>query len=89
MRDEIPAPLPWAACAILSVGQREHPAIARAICNQRQVYADSFALLAAPPAGVRVQVIAPPPDFPVSRFTRDRELVLRGYEIGYDTLIKS
>lgn len=80
--DQIPPPLSRAARVFLSLDLRDHPAVAEVISTRTRTYSEAFALLGSPPEGARIEVLAPPPDFPVTRFTRDREVVMRGYEIG-------
>jgi predicted patatin/cPLA2 family phospholipase len=77
-----PPPLAGLSRAFLSVALRRWPAIPGAMARRHEVRSMSLEALASAPAPVDVRVILPPADFPVRRFTRDADLVLRGYEMG-------
>lgn len=58
------------------------PALRRATVHRHEVYGRNLELMARPPAGVRIHVIAPPDAFGVTRYTRDRALLEEGYRQG-------
>lgn len=72
----------------LSFSLRDYPRITPAIAARPEAYRKARALLASPPAGVRIRLIAPPDDFPVTRFTMDRSLLERGYDMGREAVRK-
>ena len=58
------------------------PALLRATAGRQNAYERALTLMARPPAGVDIHVIAPPEDFRVTRYTRERELLEDGYRQG-------
>lgn len=82
--DDRPGPLPPVAKPFLRRALAQYPEVVEAIIKRHQSHAASYEMLAAPPRGVDVRVIDPPPGFLVTKFSRSREKVLKGYQIGYD-----
>lgn len=71
---------PWLTRAIF----RQYPQLAEAILNRSKQYNQSIEFILSPPADCKIQVIAPPADFPVKRLTKDRDKLNMGYQMGVD-----
>lgn len=61
----------------------EHPELFSAVLNRTRQYNQALDFIAHPPADCQIRIIAPPPDFDVSRFTQDINTLDQGYEQGY------
>lgn len=59
------------------------PALACALLRREQCYNQALDFIAHPPADCHIELIAPPADFAVARFTRDRHRLETGYLQGY------
>ena len=59
------------------------PALAQAMLARDVAYNRALDFIEMPPADCEIEVIAPPADFPVSRFTRDAFKLESGYLQGY------
>jgi predicted patatin/cPLA2 family phospholipase len=81
-------PLPLAARLAIRATLGEHPAIRRAIGDRHRAYREARELLRRPPAGVEITLWAPPRGFPVTRFTRDPRVVLEGYRVGREAVLR-
>lgn len=60
----------------------EHPALFEAVVNRTEQYNAALDFIASPPNDVRIHIIAPPDNFPVSRFTTDIDALNMGYNQG-------
>lgn len=60
----------------------DHARLFEAVIERAERYNRALDFIQSPPQGCRVAVIAPPPDFPVGRFTREAELLEQGYQYG-------
>ncbi|SDZ87340.1 Predicted phospholipase, patatin/cPLA2 family [Microbulbifer marinus] len=60
----------------------DHARLFEAVLDRAERYNRALDFIESPPADCRVTAIAPPPDFPVKRFTRELELLERGYQCG-------
>ncbi len=58
------------------------PALLGATARRHEVCARNLELMARPPSGVRIDVIAPPEAFRVTRYTRDYAMLEEGYLQG-------
>ncbi|WP_322863285.1 patatin-like phospholipase family protein [Aeromonas allosaccharophila] len=74
-----PARFCWMVKALL----KTQPALAQAMLARDVAYNRALDFIANPPADCEIEVIAPPADFPVSRFTRDAFKLESGYLQGY------
>ncbi|MFB2863796.1 patatin family protein [Aeromonas sp. MdU4] len=74
-----PARFCWMMKALL----KTQPALAQAMLTRDRSYNRALDFIANPPADCEIEVIAPPVDFPVSRFTRDQLKLESGYLQGY------
>ena len=61
---------------------KEYPQLQEAIIKRNQAYNDALEFIRNPPGDCRLEVIAPPDDFRVGRFTRDLERLEAGYRQG-------
>lgn len=61
---------------------RQHPVVADALRARVSSYNEALDFIAAPPAGCRIRVLAPPSSFPVSRLTRNPRRLMGGYNQG-------
>ena len=61
---------------------KNQPALQEVMLRRSQDYNDALEFLEKPPIDCKVTVIAPPANFKVGRFTRDRKLLQQGYEAG-------
>ncbi|RUO23990.1 patatin family protein [Aliidiomarina minuta] len=60
----------------------QHPRLLGAALRRQRKYAKAIAFIENPPSDCRVSQIAPPEEFPVSRFTRSIHKLDTGYEQG-------
>lgn len=60
----------------------EHPELFKAVTLRTDQYNRALDFIASPPSGVRINIIAPPQNFPVSRFTTDLDSLNMGYNQG-------
>ncbi|RUO28730.1 patatin-like phospholipase family protein [Aliidiomarina sanyensis] len=60
----------------------EHPALFDAVVRRADQYNAALEFIAAPPDDCRLRIIAPPSNFPVSRFTTDLDSLNMGYNQG-------
>lgn len=60
----------------------QHPGLYEAVRRRAVRYNNTLDFIDSPPAGCRIRIIAPPPDFPVSRLTTRLEKLERGYRQG-------
>lgn len=74
-----PARFCWMVKALL----KTQPALAQAMLARDVAYNRALDFIEMPPADCEIEVIAPPADFPVSRFTRDAFKLESGYLQGY------
>jgi len=61
---------------------KNQPALQEVMLRRSQDYNDALEFLEKPPIDCKVTVIAPPTDFKVGRFTRDKKLLQLGYQAG-------
>ncbi|WP_276567837.1 patatin-like phospholipase family protein [Idiomarina seosinensis] len=61
---------------------KELPELQDAIIGRNENYNQALEFINNPPADCQIHVIAPPDDFKVGRFTRDRERLEAGYQQG-------
>ncbi len=61
---------------------RKTPALAEAIIARADIYNDALKFIEKPPADCRLQIIAPPDGFAVSRMTTDQGKLEKGYNMG-------
>jgi len=64
---------------------RGHAALVATMRERVKRHEQTVALLANPPPGVSIVDVFPPDQFVLGRFTRDRDRLLKGYEIGFET----
>ncbi len=62
----------------------DHARLFEAVLTRGERYNQALDFIESPPEDCRVSVIAPPPDFPVKRFTREPGLLEQGYRVGRD-----
>ncbi|WP_194756543.1 patatin-like phospholipase family protein [Aliidiomarina indica] len=60
----------------------EHPALFDAVTRRNDQYNAALEFIASPPKDCQLRIIAPPGNFPVSRFTRDLDSLNMGYNQG-------
>ncbi|TRW48743.1 patatin family protein [Aliidiomarina halalkaliphila] len=60
----------------------EHPALFDAVTRRTDQYNAALDFIASPPSDCQVHIIAPPGNFPVSRFTTDLDSLNMGYNQG-------
>jgi predicted patatin/cPLA2 family phospholipase len=63
---------------------RKHRVLARALADRPLSYMKAVEFMKNPPAGIRINEIAPPKDLKVNRATRDPETLKRAYRIGIE-----
>lgn len=63
---------------------KDHPALFEAVARRTDQYNKALDFIANPPADCVVQIIAPPANFPVSRFTVDIDSLNMGYNQGFN-----
>lgn len=61
----------------------EYPKLAAAIRRRHEMYNEQLALVERLEKDGKARVIRPSPDLPISRFTRDRESLIKAVEAGY------
>ncbi|MGY3902210.1 patatin-like phospholipase family protein [Aeromonas lusitana] len=70
-------------CWVVKALLKTQPALAQAMLERDRSYNRALDFIAHPPADCEIEVIAPPTDFPVSRFTQDLSKLESGYLQGY------
>lgn len=60
----------------------EHARLFEAVLERAERYNAALDFIQSPPVGCRVTAIAPPAGFPVGRFTREADLLEKGYQCG-------
>lgn len=84
-----PARFCWMVKALL----KTQPALAQAMLARDVAYNRALDFIETPPADCEIEVIAPPADFPVSRFTRDPSKLesgyLQGYWLGHQSVLRA
>jgi predicted patatin/cPLA2 family phospholipase len=75
-----PPRAPWLLRRMLS----QTPRLAEAMVDRAVRYNRSIDFIENPPAGCRIQVIAPPPGFAVGRMTTDAAKLEEGYALGLE-----
>lgn len=73
-----PSKMPWLTKKVLA----QHPKLADTALNRFQSYNRSIAFIKNPPSDCKVNVIAPPQNFPVGRLTTDLKKLDIGYQMG-------
>lgn len=63
----------------------DHARLFEAVLCRAERYNQALDFIQSPPQGCRVTAIAPPAEFPVKRFTREAELLERGYQCGRES----
>lgn len=63
---------------------RKHPLLVATMRERVEQHKAVIKLIHNPPPGVCIVAVCPPAHFAVDRFTRDRDSLLRGYQIGFD-----
>jgi len=63
----------------------DHARLFEAVLARGERYNRALDFIESPPADCRVTVIAPPENFPVSRFTREQAELETGYQIGHQS----
>ena len=63
---------------------RHYPALLATLRERVKIHNESIALIRRPPPGVRIVEICPPETFVLGRFTRTRQHLLSGYQVGVD-----
>lgn len=61
---------------------RRYPLLRSTIMHQDRIYNEATALIHEPPIGVRIIEVCPPAGFHIKRFSRDPEVLLKGYAQG-------
>jgi len=64
---------------------RNHPLLVATMKERVEQHKAVIKLIHNPPPGVSIVAVCPPAHFAVDRFTRDRDSLLQGYQIGFDT----
>ncbi len=64
---------------------KNQPALQDVMLRRSQDYNDALEFLEKPPIDCKVTIIAPPADFKVGRFTRDKKLLQQGYGAGLNS----
>ncbi|OEF23524.1 patatin-like phospholipase family protein [Vibrio rumoiensis] len=75
-----PSRIPWLTKKFLA----QHPQLANAALLRAESYNRSIAFIKQPPSDCKINVIAPPADFPVGRLTTDLQKLDIGYQMGID-----
>ncbi|POG24351.1 patatin family protein [Aeromonas bestiarum] len=70
-------------CWMLKALLKTQPALVQALLERDRSYNSALDFIANPPADCEIEVIAPPADFRVSRFTQDLSKLESGYLQGY------
>jgi predicted patatin/cPLA2 family phospholipase len=80
----VPAPVSLAETILLTVDptMQRFPGTYHAVRARHLAYERARALVSSPPAGVALRLFAPPPGFPVKRWTRQKDALEAGYEMG-------
>lgn len=73
-----PPKSPW----IVKKSFSRTPRLAQALLERAQKYNRALDFMQNPPADCRIRIIAPPLDFPVSRFTKSTVRLKEGYRMG-------
>lgn len=73
-----PSKAPWLTERLY----KDHPALARASIARADNYNASIDFIHSPPAGCKINIIAPPTDFKVGRTTKNYQKLSAGYEMG-------
>ncbi|WP_113906696.1 patatin-like phospholipase family protein [Aliidiomarina celeris] len=63
---------------------KDHPELFLAVSRRSKQYNDALDFIASPPKDCKIQIIAPPANFPVSRFTMDLDSLNMGYNQGFN-----
>lgn len=61
---------------------KQYPQVFNAVLSRTERYNQALAFIAKPPADCRMQVVAPPADFAVSRFCQNPQQLEAGYQAG-------
>ncbi len=69
---------PWLIKKML----RTYPKLAQAVLARAENYNRSIAFIQSPPTDCKINIIAPPSDFPVGRLTKDKTKLDIGYQMG-------
>ncbi|MDS0909334.1 patatin family protein, partial [Morganella morganii] len=64
--------------------EKEYPQLYTAMLKRHEMYNQALDFIQAPPKDCKINVIAPPPSFPVSRFTRSKGKLELGYRQGLE-----
>mgnify|MGYP001200966958 CR=1 FL=1 len=62
----------------------DHPALFEAVTRRTEQYNSALDFIANPPEDCQIHIIAPPQNFPVSRFTTDLDSLNMGYTQGFN-----
>lgn len=73
-----PSKAPWLTEKLY----KDHPALARASIARAENYNASIDFIHNPPAGCKINIIAPPTNFKVGRTTKNYQKLSAGYEMG-------
>ena len=60
----------------------DYPALINTIHQRSATYNETLKFIANPPADCKIQIIAPPADFPVKRLTMNKARLIKGYRMG-------
>jgi predicted patatin/cPLA2 family phospholipase len=64
---------------------RKHAALVATMRERVKRHDEVIELIRRPPPGVGIVDVCPPEHFGVGRFTRDRDSLMKGYQIGFET----
>ena len=70
--------------ALLKPFFNDHPVLFEAVARRSEQYNRALEFIAHPPEDCIIQIIAPPANFPVSRFTTDIDSLTMGYNQGFN-----
>ncbi len=68
---------------------RRHPLLVATMRERVKRYEDVIELIRRPPPGVRIVDVCPPYRFAIGRFSRNRDSLLKGYQIGFEAAEKA
>lgn len=79
-----PAPPKPLERLLLVALMRRWPALLAASAHRHKTYKRNLALMRSPPAGRHIDTLAPPEGFRVSRYTKERALLVEGFQMGFE-----
>ena len=63
---------------------KNHTELVTTMCNRINTHRESITLIRSPPEGIKIFEICPPDDFYIGLFNRNRNHLLKGYQLGME-----